>query len=139
MSRARAAAILVSPLSHARFLDVACHLTKFPDFVRAINSGEVDQPKLAELTNIHNTRTPAPTQEVGRGQHAPDQGVDLPGLDVIHAPHGILDLLLVSAHVHNEHLHTFTLQTSQMPAYAAPHRWPGACTNSVRTTQHLCI
>lgn len=33
----------------------------------------------------------------------PDEGIDLLGLDIIQASHGILDLLLVSADVNNEH------------------------------------
>jgi hypothetical protein len=35
---------------------------------------------------------------------APDECVDLLGLDVVHVLHGLPDLLLVGAHVNQEHL-----------------------------------
>jgi hypothetical protein len=42
------------------------------------------------------------TREARESSRAPDQRVDLLGLDVVHLLHGLLDLLLVGAHVDDE-------------------------------------
>jgi len=63
----------------------------------------VDQHHHQNLLAVSSSTSPqAPT--LHPNLHAPDECVDLLGLDVVHALHGRLDLTLARAHVHDEHL-----------------------------------